>query len=239
VGKRAERSTTRYAWSGTNLDQTTIAVSTGCVNLSPHLNVHEMMMKRLIPRRRLLSFICLTIVVTGLHAAANAPANAKGPAVGDPAPDFNLPLPGGKDYLSLKDANSKGPVVVIVLRGYPGGQCPICKQQVAGLINRAPVLAKLAKKVILIYPGKAQDLDKRLSQFMGSKVLPEPFAIVSDPDMKVITEYGLRWKSPLETAYPATFVIDKNGHVKWSKVSDSHAGRASVQEIVEQLGKLD
>ena len=61
---------------------------------------------------------------------------------------------GADDYIDLKEQYATGPVVVIVLRGYPGYQCPLCRRQVGALINRAKTLAKAAHKVILVYPGR-------------------------------------------------------------------------------------
>jgi peroxiredoxin len=162
----------------------------------------------------------------------------KGIAIGEVAPDFNLPVVGEDDFLTLKDANASGPIVVVILRGYPGYQCPLCSQQVGALANRATALAKLTKRVVLIYPGEGSKLDKHAEQFMSSRTLPEPLTLVRDPDMKAVTDFGVRWKRPRETAYPAVFVIDKNGRVRWSKISDSHAGRATAEEIINELRKL-
>ncbi len=190
----------------------------------------------LCPNRAVLPVLTAFFVMVVLSASPKC--SAKGPAVGDLAPDFNLPVVGEDDFLTLKDALADGPVVVVVLRGYPGYQCPLCSEQIGTLMNRAPALAKLSKHVILIYPGEASALEKHSEEFLGSRSLPEPLTIVRDPEMKMITEYGLRWNSPKETAYPAAFVIDKNGRVKWSKVSDSHAGRATAEEIINELRKL-
>ena len=140
--------------------------------------------------------------------------------------------------MSLKEATADGPVVVVVLRGYPGYQCPLCSEQVGSLANRAEALGKVTKKVIMVYPGAVSLLEKHAEEFMGDRTLPSPLVMVRDPEMKMVNEYGLRWNAPRETAYPSVFVIDKNGLVQWSKVSDSHGSRASVQEIIEQLRKL-
>ena len=56
--------------------------------------------------------------------------------------------------------------------------------------------------------------------------------------MKMVTQWGLRWDAPRETAYPATFVINKSGRVAWSKISKSHAGRSTAEEILKELRKL-
>lgn len=183
-------------------------------------------------------FASALLVFCFLGIIAMQPVSAAGPAIGDAAPDFKLPIVGEDEYLTLKEANESGPVVIVILRGYPGYQCPLCNQQVGAFANRAAALAKLAKKVILIYPGEASMLDKHAEDFVGSRTLPAPLVIVRDPDMKMVSEYGLRWDKSHETAYPAAYVVDKNGRIRWSKISDSHAGRASADEIITELGKL-
>jgi peroxiredoxin len=180
----------------------------------------------------------LFILLASLSLGSLLADEAKGVPVGEIAPDFNLPVVGEDEFLILKDAIKDGPVVVVILRGYPGYQCPLCSQQVGSLANRAMTLSKLTKRVILVYPGKASMLEKHAEQFMSSRTLPEPLILVRDPDFKAVEAYGVRWDAPRESAYPATFVIDKNGRVRWAKISDSHAGRATTDEIVRELRKL-
>jgi len=192
-------------------------------------------------RRFYRCFACVLLSFGFLEISAKPSARAADPvaglAIGDAAPDFSLPIVGKDEYLSLKEANQAGPIVIIVLRGFPGYQCPLCSQQVGAFVNRAAALAKVAKKVILVYPGEVAMLDKHAEEFLASRKLPAPLVLVRDPDMKLVSDYGIRWNKTNETAYPAAFVIDKNGRVKWSKISDSHAGRASVDEVITELGK--
>lgn len=220
--------------TGNNLCCPTIAPKTPIVNLSLLSPQVQMMNSFSIARVSILA----SLAFAAMSLLAPSTLFAKGLGKGDAAPEFNLPVVGEDEYLSLKDATKSGPVVVVVLRGFPGYQCPLCSSQVGALANRAAALEKLTKKVILVYPGEASMLDKHAEEFMGSRTLPSPLVMVRDPDMKMVNDYDLRWTAPRETAYPATFVIDKNGQIKWSKVSDSHGGRTTVEEILEQLRKL-
>lgn len=179
----------------------------------------------------------ITMLASGA-AIAEDPVVPKQLEVGDRAIDFDLPVVGGEEYLTLRDQFKEGPVVVVVLRGYPGYQCPLCSQQFSAIRNRAGALAKVAHRVILVYPGEGTLLQRHAEQFRGSRSLPDPLVIVRDQEMKMVTEWGLRWDRPRETAYPAAYIIDRNGRVRWLKVSDNHAGRASVDEIVRELRKL-
>lgn len=158
--------------------------------------------------------------------------------VDDRVHDFELPIVGSKDYLRLSDQYRQGAVVVVVLRGYPGYQCPICMRQVATLANRAATLKRFATKVILIYPGDSESLEQQAEKFAGKRRLPEPMVIVRDDQMDTVRKWGLRWDGRKETAYPATYVIDRNGRIRWKQVSTSHAGRSTVEEILKELRKL-
>jgi peroxiredoxin len=51
------------------------------------------------------------------------------PMVGERPPDFKLSTPEGK-VVQLSEVMAKGPVVLVVLRGYHGYQCPYCNRQV-------------------------------------------------------------------------------------------------------------
>lgn len=158
--------------------------------------------------------------------------------VGQKVTDFELPVVGDDGYVMLSDEYKQGPVVVIVLRGYPGYQCPLCSGQVASLANRAKALAKNAHRVILVYPGPATELERHAEEFMGARSLPEPLVLVRDADMNMVDDWGLRWDAVKETAYPSTYVIDASGRVAWKKVSTSHAGRSTAEEILKELQKL-
>ena len=165
-------------------------------------------------------------------------AKSKRLAVGEKAINFDLPVVGEDRYIELKEEYKKGTVIVVVLRGFPGYQCMLCKQQVGNLINRARSLKEKVHKIILVYPGPATGLERHAEQFMGSRSIPEPLIIVRDPNLEMVTKWGLRWNAPRETAYPATYIIKQSGRVAWSKVSTNHGGRTTADELVRQLRKL-
>lgn len=173
----------------------------------------------------------------GLHGFAGEPIIAQ-QKVGDRIKDFELPIVGTKDLLSLSEEYRRGPVVVVMLRGYPGYQCQLCLRQVSSLANRSSSLKALAARVILVYPGDSPDLEKRAEKFKGSRRLPAPLVLVRDDQMKTVRAWGLRWDKHHETTYPATYLVDRNGDIRWKKVSRSHAERSTAEEILKELRKL-
>jgi thioredoxin-dependent peroxiredoxin len=155
--------------------------------------------------------------------------------IGDTAPDFELDsLGGGK--VRLSDLSREGSVVVVVLRGYPGYQCPICSAQVTELIGKADEFRAANARVLLVYPGPSEGLKSHAAEFVVGKTVPKKFDLILDPDFAFTESYGLRWDAPNETVYPSTFVVDRNRIVRFAKISRTHGGRAKVGEILEAIG---
>lgn len=183
---------------------------------------------QLSPSRLLPQILLATLAV----AWAGSP-----PSVNEKAPDFTLKSMSGKP-VRLSDAVSQGPVVLLVLRGYPGYQCPYCTRQVREFRGKSQEFAAAGARVLMVYPGGPKDLDARATEFMGDAAFPEHFEMLLDPGYEFTNMYGLRWEAEKETAYPSTFVIDRQGTVAYAKVSRSHGGRASAAEVLEALAKI-
>src|ERR1700679_2526213 len=124
---------------------------------------------------------------TVLPFAAAAP-----PAIGEKAPDFKLSTPEGKT-VQLSEVEAKGPVVLVVLRGYPGYQCPYCNRQVQDFIQKSQGFADAGAHVVLVYPGPAQDFGAKANEFLADKKMPANFDLVVDLNYEVTNLYGLRW----------------------------------------------
>ena len=171
-------------------------------------------------------------LTTPTTAPTSQPADT--PQVGQAAPDFTLSTLDDKP-VSLAAALKEGPAVVVVLRGWPGYQCPICTKQVGDLIVRNAEFRAEQARVILVYPGPAEDLKAHAAEFAIDESLPSNFSFVLDPGYAFTNAWHLRWDAAGETAYPSSFVIDKSGIVRYAKVSRSHGGRASPAEIVNAV----
>lgn len=168
-----------------------------------------------------------------LFAAQTAFA-APAPKVGDTLPSFTLNTPAGKP-MALSSLLKKGPVVLVVLRGYPGYQCPFCTRQVGELTSNSAEFAKHKTQILLVYPGPSDSLQQRANEFVQGKTMPANYTLVIDPGYTFLNKYSLRWDAPGETSYPSTFVIDKSGKVLFAKVSHEHGDRASSAEILKAL----
>jgi peroxiredoxin len=183
-----------------------------------------------------------TIVRTALpafiFALSLALLPAAQPKVGDKAADFSLQTLDDQT-IRLSNLTSNTPVVLLVLRGWPGYQCPICTAQVKDYVSSADAFDAAGARVIMVYPGPAVDLKAHAAEFLKSKEWPKQFLFVTDPDYKMVNSYDLRWNSPNETSYPSTFILDRKGIIRFAKVSRTHGDRTKAAGILAKLKELD
>ena len=164
-----------------------------------------------------------------------APAFAETPPVGAKAPDFTLSTPTG-GAVRMSSVQRGYDLVLVVLRGFPGYQCPYCVRQVHDFIDHASEFKAKNARILLVYPGPPADLDQHAKEFLVKQAeLPSNVFLVTDPDYTVTNQYRLRWDASHETAYPSTFVVDKKGVIVFEKISHSHGDRLSAQEAEEHL----
>ncbi len=162
---------------------------------------------------------------------------ARPPQPGDPAPNFTLNTLDGK-AIELKQLVTDKPVVLIVLRGWPGYQCSICTRQVGDFVAHAAEFEAQQAHVLMVYPGPAENLKAHAQEFLQNKNWPREFLFAIDPDYTFTSAYGLRWDARNETAYPSTFVIDKQGKVRFANVSKGHGDRVSATAALEAVHAL-
>ncbi|WP_372719726.1 redoxin family protein [Novipirellula sp.] len=189
--------------------------------------------------------ICALALSTLFTATASAQSHSLNPVAdakktlspGTEAKDFQLRAIAGElsGDVQLSQVNAEGPVVVVVLRGFPGRQCPACSAQVGDIVKNADKFAAKNARVLLIYPGAKLQLGQHANDFLQGTKLPKPLTFMLDHDFQFTNAYGLRWNATNETAYPTTLVVDKSGKITYVKISETHGGRAMSNEILAAL----
>lgn len=193
--------------------------------------------------RRQVAFARLFRAAVVLAAlAAVSPLFAEGgfreaPKLGEKAPPFSL-LDLDNRRVTLAGELSHGPVVLVLLRGWPGYQCPFCTRQFADFLGHAPAFEAVGAHVVWVYPGPSDSVQQHAREFLASRALPSSFRVTTDPDYVFTNAYGLRWDAPQETAYPSTFVIDRGGTVRFAQISIGHDGRALASDVLKALERL-
>jgi peroxiredoxin len=160
-------------------------------------------------------------------------AQSRTPALGEKAPDFTLAAIDGAS-VTLSTELARGPVVLVLLRGWPGYHCPFCVRQFGEFLGGQKELEATGARVLWVYPAASKS-DIHADAFIVNKDVPGFFRLLVDPGYSFTNQYGLRWDAPSETSYPATFVLDRSGIVRFVNISRSHGGRTPVADVLAAL----
>jgi peroxiredoxin len=132
-------------------------------------------------------------------------------------------------------------LVVVFTRGYNGSICPYCSSYTSSLITNYPKISERATEVLVVYPIAKPDQSQRLDEFLkatfirsGDGVTKTPFPVVLDIELKAVDTLGIR----KDLAKPATYILDKAGHVRFAYVGKSLSDRPSIKVILKQLDTL-
>jgi len=154
------------------------------------------------------------------------PGQMTSPAVGQRAPEFTLPGPGGR-AVSLAELLRGG---VVVLYFYPKDQTPGCTMEACAFRDDIDAFSAAGAQVV----GISRDDEASHARFAAKHKLP--FLLLSDPTGETHTRYGVTKKLGF-IPDRMTFVIDRQGIVR-HVFSSMLRMRAHVDEslaIVRQL----
>jgi len=149
---------------------------------------------------------------------------AKGPQVGDAAPDFELEGTDGRFRLS----EHRGERVVLLF--YPGDETPVCTRQFCSYRDRADEMATLGAIVIGI---SGQDVESH-REFRDHHDLTLP--LLADPGKAVATAYGaLR---PGLGTKRAALIVDEQGIVRFRHDHTLGLSFLGVDDLREALADI-
>jgi peroxiredoxin Q/BCP len=149
---------------------------------------------------------------------------AKGPRVGDQAPDFELEGTDGRFHLS----EHRGERVVLMF--YPGDETPVCTKQFCSYRDRADDMSSLDAVVVGV---SGQDVASH-RDFIDNHSLTVP--LLADPDKSVARLYGVT--RPVLGTQRATFIIDASGTIAFTKIHALGLDYISVDELTEALASV-
>ena len=149
---------------------------------------------------------------------------AKGPRVGDAAPDFELE--GTEGTFRLGDHRGER----VVLLFYPGDETPVCTKQFCSYRDRAEDMSALDATVVGI---SGQDVESH-REFTTHHGLTVP--LLADPDKAVARAFGVT--RPMLGTQRATFIVDEAGIVAWCKVHALGLDYVGVDELQAALAGL-
>src|SRR5207253_1631594 len=149
---------------------------------------------------------------------------ARGPQVGERAPDFELPGTDGAFRLS----DHRGERVILLF--YPGDNTPVCTKQFCSYRDRAEDVDDLDAVVVGI---SAQDVDSH-EEFMAKHGLAVP--LLADVDSEVAKAYGAH--APVVGTRRAVVIVDEEGVVRYRHDHRLGLDFQTVDELREALESL-
>jgi peroxiredoxin Q/BCP len=149
---------------------------------------------------------------------------ARGPAPGDPAPDFELQGTDGRFRLS----EHRGERVVLLF--YPGDETPVCTRQFCSYRDHADELDQLDATVVGI-SGQSVRSHERFREHHDLTV-----PLLADPDRAVARAYGVAL--PGVGTRRAVFVIDEAGVVRHRHVHALGLSFQTVDDLRQALAEL-
>ena len=143
-------------------------------------------------------------------------------AVGDSAPDFELPGTGGH---TARLADFRGRWLVLAF--YPGDFTPVCTRQFCSYRDAADRLDELDAEVVGVSP---QSLDSH-ERFRAKYGLTVP--LLADPERKTIRAYGVL--GPGGIVRRSIFIVDPEGIVRYRQVALLGLGYQDVEDLKRSL----
>ena len=170
--------------------------------------------------------------------------------IGDKISDFVLPNAEG-ELIGSSELLAQGPLVINFFRG---DWCPFCRLMLQALNEALPAITAAGGQLVAISP----DTGGRLTR--AKKRLNLSIDLLSDVDSGVALDFGVAFRAP--DAYrkvlqsygtklnerhgndawiipvPATFVVDRDGIVRYAFVEPEFVRRAEPGEVISVLQEL-
>jgi peroxiredoxin len=163
-------------------------------------------------------------------AASNAPTGA--PVL----PESFVGQDGGT--VRLEDFRGRRNILLVFTRGFPGYICPLCTTYTAQVVHRYADIAATGTEVVLVFPGAPDKVANFVSAareivaIEGSAALP--FPVVLDPELAHVDRFGIRG----DLSKPATYIIDREGTVRYAYVGAQPHDRPDMATLVSELRRL-
>lgn len=168
----------------------------------------------------------------------------------DDAP-ANAPLDEGLTELTFTDLQGQESrlgdyahdqnVVLVITRGNTQPICPYCTTQTADYIRDYQKFRERGCEVLLVYPIASAADTPKLSEFLnGARARLQdpkqqvPFPVLLDVELKAVDRLGIR----KTLSKPATYLVDRQGVVRYAYVGSGIADRPSISAVLGEIDKF-
>jgi len=168
--------------------------------------------------------------------------------IGSAAPDFTAKDQNGSNF-QLSEELKKGDVILVFYRGY---WCGYCSRHLAAFSEELEEIRANGANLVVVAPESSQYIDSTVT----NTNLDIPY--LSDSSNEIMSQYGVaftvnemynqkftKWnKNTLSEVngqdeavlpVPATYIIGKDGKIKWVHFDPNYAKRSDMKEIMNAL----
>jgi len=186
----------------------------------------------------------------GIEAVASSGVLERAKNVGDHAPGFTLPNADGDD-VRLADLLDEGPVVIV---WYRGGWCPYCNLTLQAYHEALPEIESLGATLVAISPElpdhtlatvEQNELDFLVLSDVGNEVADD-FGVVFSLTPRVHEIYNRAFgfdehngQDSGELPLAATYVIDRDGVIRFAFLDPDYTKRAEPSAAIEALREIE
>lgn len=171
----------------------------------------------------------------------------EGLKVGEVAPMIYSSDQNGKQ-IELKKLLKTGDVVIIFYRGQ---WCPYCNQQLKKVNDSLSFITAKGATVLTITPETPENIKKTIEKTKAT------FSVIEDKNLAIMKSYKVNFAVDENTVtkykgygidfekangenganlpVPATYIVGKNGKIKYAFFNTDYSKRASVKDILENL----
>lgn len=193
-----------------------------------------------------LAFLLTTSLLT-IVSYSQTTVYPEGLKVGDKAPLFNGVDNEGNPF-NLQTELKTGDVVLIFYRGQ---WCPFCNKELSHLNDSLSLITAKGAHVVAVSPETNENVFKTVEKTKAS------FPIISDSSMQIMKMYKVNFAvdEAMQTKYktygidflqangsnganlpvPATYIIGKDGNIKYVFFNPDFRMRSSVQTLIDHL----
>ncbi|WP_147867251.1 peroxiredoxin family protein [Stieleria maiorica] len=141
----------------------------------------------------------------------------------------------------LAEVMTRDYLVLVITRGWYGGVCFYCASQTSRWARRFDELEPYNAQLVVIFPTETEEdapkLGELTKRIKGGEIPNQdvPYPILLDINLSSVDQLGIR----AELAKPSTYIIDREGRVRFAYVGESIADRPTVDSVLRQLGQLN
>jgi peroxiredoxin len=139
----------------------------------------------------------------------------------------------GKE-VKLADLMTRDYLVLVITRGWYGGVCFYCASQTSRWARRFDELEPYNAQLAVVFPTETEEDNVKIDE-LTKRIKNVPYPILLDVNLMGVDQLGIR----AELAKPSTYIIDREGRVRFAYVGESIADRPTVDSILQQLAQLD